>query len=226
MAAKLTRVTALQSHATRWAGPQLEKFAPSAGHWLGWFGVVIGLGVIVIEPRTSDQVNPKVIFFGIAMASLCWVVLVRPKASARERGLLLQNMLRDVAIPWRRIERCAVGQTLVVTTDEAETFHGLGVTRSARAQMREQYGTSSILLGGRRATGRKVQSDSGPSMARGEYQGGTYTSYVESRISGLASSGERGLQGDPAAAPLVAWAPVPVALLAVTLVCVVLAFVL
>ncbi len=218
-------MSALQSAAVDRAGPLLEKFATSSGRVLGWFGVALGVVMVVAEPITADSANSVVILVGVALACLSWVTLVRPRASAHERGLLMQNMLRDVTIPWSSIERCRVGQTLVVSTKEAETFHGLGVTRSARAQMREQYGTSSILFNFGSRRGHKLNTEGGPSMARGEFVGGTYTSYVESRVAGLASSGERGSGQGQDAAPVVAWAPLPLLLLGVAVVCAALLFV-
>ena len=73
------------------------------------------------------------------------------------------------------------------------------------------------------ASGRTVKQTSGPSMAAGEWQGDSYMSYVESRIAGLASSGERGSTGDESALPVVAWALVPVAMVALAAVCVLVA---
>jgi len=219
-------VSALESRAAETAGPVEEKFATSSGRWLGWVGVGIGAAMVVLDPLTADDVNVSVILLGVAVAALSWIVMVRPRASAHRHALLLQNMLRDIAIPWPRIERAQVGQTLVVSTTEAETFHGLGVTRSARTQIRETYGTTSLFfnLGGARATGQRVQQSSGPSIAKGEWDGGTYTSYIESRIAGLASRGERGGDPEGVSEPLVSWAPLPVALLVVATVCVVAAF--
>jgi hypothetical protein len=210
-------LSVLESKAMEAAGPEEEKFAASGGRWLGWVGVAIGAAMVLFDWRTGESPGPTVPLVGIAVAGLCWVILVRPRASAHKGGLLLQNMLRDIAIPWPLIESCQVGQTLVVTTKEAERFHGLGVSRSARSMMREEYGTTSILLGGRSVTGQKVKQETGPSMADGEFRGGTYTGYVESRIAGLASRGERG--GDPVAgrAPVVSWAPFPIAILGVAL---------
>lgn len=217
----------LESKAAESAGPLEEKFATSSGRWLGWTGVAIGVAMILFDPLTANSVSLPVILFGVAVVALCWVVLVRPRASAHRHALLLQNMLRDIAIPWPRIERCTVGQTLIVSTTEAETFHGLGVTRSARTQIREQYGSASMFLnlGGGRVTGRRLEQREGPSIAKEEYAAGTYTSYVESRIAGLASRGERGGEPSVLGEPLVAWAPLPVALLVLAVVCVVVGFV-
>lgn len=220
-------VSTWESRAAEVAGPVEEKFATSSGRWLGWIGVGIGAAMVILDPLTADGVNVSIIFLGVAVAAFSWIVLVRPRASAHRHALLLQNMLRDVAIPWPRIERCQVGQTLVVSTTEAERFHGLGVTRSARTQIRETYGTTSLFfnLGGGRATGQRVEQSQGPSIAKGEWDGGSYTSYIESRIAGLASRGERGGDPERSSDPVVAWAPIPVALLVVALVCVLAAFV-
>jgi hypothetical protein len=208
-------LSVLESQAVEAAGPEEEKFAGSAGRWLGWIGVAIGAAMVFLDWMTGESSGLTVPLIGVAVACFCWVTLVRPQASAHKNGILLQNMLRDVAIPWQLIEGCRVGQTLVVTTKEAERFFGLGVTRSARSQMREEYGTTSIMFGGRSVTGKRVQKETGPSMAAGEWEGGTYTGYIESRIAGLASRGERG--GDPVAGhtPVVAWAPLPIVVLGV-----------
>ena len=144
-------LSVLESQAVEAAGPEEEKFAGSAGRWLGWTGVAIGAAMVFLDWMTGEWSGPTVPLIGVAIACFCWVTLVRPQASAHKNGLLLQNMLRDVAIPWQLIEGCQVGQTLVVTTKEAERFFGLGVTRSARSQMREEYGTTSIIFGGRGA---------------------------------------------------------------------------
>lgn len=207
--------SALQSKAVEAAGPLEEKFATSSGRWLGWIGVALGLAVVLLDPLTADSMNVSVLFIGVACACVSWVALARPRASAHRDALLLQNMVRDIAIPWPQIERCQVGQTLVVSTVEAERFHGLGVTKSARSQMREEYGTTSILLSFGRGSGQRAKTEEGPSFAAGEFVGATYTSYIESRIAGLASRGERGGEGQRAGRPVVAWAPVPVALLGV-----------
>jgi hypothetical protein len=208
-------LSVLESEAVEAAGPEEEKFATSSGRWLGWVGVVIGAAMILFDWMTGDSDGLRIPLIGIGIACFCWVVMVRPQASAHKHALLLKNMVRDIAVPWPLIERCRVGQTLVVTTTEAESFHGLGVTRSARTQMKETYGTTSIFLGGRSVTGRRVSQEEGPSLARGEFAGGTYTGYIESRIAGLASRGERGADPEHGRAPVVSWAPLPIALLAI-----------
>jgi hypothetical protein len=210
-------LSVLESEAVRAAGPEEETFAGSSGRWLGWTGMAIGVAIVVLDWTTGESAGPRIPLFGFALAGLSWVTLVRARASAHKYGLLLQNMLRDIAIPWPLIERCRVGQTLVVTTKEAESFHGLGVSRSARAQMREEYGTTSILFGGRSA-GNKVKQEAGPSFADGEFHGGSYTGYVESRIAGLASQGERGREPIAGRQPVVSWALVPIAVLVVSVV--------
>jgi hypothetical protein len=212
--------TSLHSAAVESVGPQIEKFATTSGRLLGWFGVAVGAAMVIIDPLTSAEPNRVVIVLGIAFGCLSWVSLVRPQASAHQRGLLMRNMARDIAVPWRRIERCAVNQTLQVVT-EHRTYHGLGVVRSARSIMREQYGRTSILTGLGSKLMERTPGPSGPSVSRQEAQGGTYTSYVESRIADLATRGDH----DDPAEPMVAWAPVPVALLLIAAVCIVLAFV-
>ncbi len=203
------------------AGPKIEQFASSSGRFMGWVGVGVGLVVAAGAALTETADNRGLIFGGIALAGITWVTMIRPRASAHQRALLLRNMVRDTAIPWARIQRCATNQTLQVRTDE-KVYHGLGVTRSARRIMIEDRGAVPITTGIVSKFARTSPTEpSGPSLAKQEQLGGTYTGYVESRINGLVASADK----TDASQPVTAVAVVPLITVVVSAVCVVLAFV-
>lgn len=199
------------------AGAEVERFASSSSRWLGFTGIGVS-AVLAVGALASDPAgNRQLILAAFAVAALSWVCLVRPVAAAHQHGLLMRNMVRDVTVPWSQVRRCAVNQTLQVVTDD-DVYHGLGVTRSARTIMREQYGRQSMVAGfGSRliSTATETRDDSlRVHQANQEQSGRTYTAYVESRIRDLASEA-----GSDERTPVVALAVMPVALLVAAAVC-------
>jgi hypothetical protein len=119
------------------AGAEVETFAGSPSRYFAWF--IIGLCALLAGYAVLHdlQTEHDTVFVAGLIAAVTWVVLVRPSAHAHVNGVLLRNMLRDAFVPWSRIERCKVLQTLQIVTDEGR-FHGLGVVRSTRSVVRKQ----------------------------------------------------------------------------------------
>jgi hypothetical protein len=162
------------------AGPVVERFARGPGHWLGWFGVAVGV-VTAGASALNSLSNWREVGLGAAIALVCWIVLIRPEASLREHGVLMRNMVRDAFIPASKIEACHTSQTLMVRA-EAVVYHCPAISRSARSMMREKHGGRASIFG--MFGGGNAQAP-GPT----EYRQGdelqtstTYESYVESRI--------------------------------------------
>lgn len=206
------------------AGAVVEKFAPSGGRSLGYVSVGLLLIVAVGSAVSGVTANREVILATVAAALVGWVALIRPVAVAHSQGLLLRNMTRDTFIPWSKVERCAVHQTLQVATPEG-MFHGLGVSRSARSLMKSDKTTSKMQMRGAGLFGMggsgAVGSSANPSRrANEEASAGSYTDYISPRILDLAQRGKH-VEGDT----VVAWDPVPVGALLVAAVCIALIFV-
>ncbi len=198
----------------------MEKFASSGGRLLGYASVGL-LIVVAVGSALSDPVaNQEVTLASVAVALLAWLALIRPYAAAHSRGLLLRNMLRDTLVPWSKIERCAVLQTLQVATPDG-TFHGLGVSRSARSLIKSEKSVNAMQMrGGFLGMGSIAGGGSwaDPSRrANEEAPGGSYTDYIPSRILDLAHRG-RDVEGET----VVAWDPLPVTALVVAAACLVL----
>jgi hypothetical protein len=190
------------------AGAEVERFTGPGGRLFGWAGVVLAVvmvGYIVADDPVGDAKGLCVAF---CLAALSWVVLIRPMVSSNANGVVLRNMLRDTFVPWSKIERCRVVQTLQIATEE-DHFYGLGVGRSTRTMVRRDYGRSSLmvrggglLLGG---TGSKLLDRPPPKTddhaAKGKiHEGVAYQDYVETRIV------DRARQAKPdTLQPIVAW---------------------
>ncbi len=217
-------VAGMSNQAVDEAGAVVEKFAASGGRSLGYVSVGLLLIVAAGSAVAGVVANHELILATVAAALIGWVALIRPVAVAHARGLLLRNMARDTFIPWSKVERCAVHQTLQVATPEG-MFHGLGVSRSARSLMKSDKTISSMQMRGTGflgfgGGGGGVGSSTNPSRrANEEASGGSYTDYISSRILDLARRGK-----DVEAETVVAWDPLPVTAVVIAAVCVALVF--
>jgi hypothetical protein len=205
--------------ATEAAGGQMEKFAAPPSRWFGVAAVVgaavLAVVVVVNDPRDSA----KVLASAATVCLISWVVLIRPIVSAHGHGVLMHNMLRDVFVPWSRIDRCRIVQTLQIVTTDEERFHGLGISRSARQMVRRRYGRSSLLTGGLGfGMGSKLNDTVEPPVTSGAADI-AYQDYVESRIRELADNAR-----SDDLWPIVSWAWEPIAALVLAVACAVLLF--
>lgn len=206
------------------AGPVVEQFASSVGRYLGYFGMAFGAVTAVAAAIDDPPSNWRVFLLGVGIAALSWLTLVRPSVALHRNGVLIRNMLRDSFVPASKIDRCRSAQTLMIRAGSS-TFHGLGVSRSARSIMRERRGPRrsmfSQLQGMSGGFGAGGDEPTGPStpFASQEVVGPDYQHYVEGRIEQAARDA-----ADDDLRPVVAWAPLPVAGLAVAVLAVVALF--
>jgi hypothetical protein len=214
LAARAAYSEPMANEAERAAGPVLEPFAGSSGRYLGYVAAAVGVVLAVVSALGGVGANRVLLCFGLVIACVAWVVMIRPAVSAREHGVLLRNMTRDVFVPWSSVERTRALQTLRVVTEGA-TYHGLGVTRSARSMLKETRGASRAtpVFGG-------ALFDGGPPPRNQPLHqtGGSYHSYVEARLQDLATVRAQSTAG---MRPVVSWALLPVIAVVVTAVCVV-----
>lgn len=207
--------------AERAAGPVVEPFAAPAGRVLGYIAAAAGLLLALGSAFTDFGTNRGLFLFGVATACIAWVVMIRPAVAAHEHGVLLRNMARDVFVPWSSIERTRSMQTLQVVTPEA-TYHGLGVSRSARSMMKEARrgsGATPVFGAGGAFFGRGYTPRDSHLVAAQQRGSGSYQSYVESRLQDLATQRSKATAQQK---PLVAWAVLPIIALLATVACVVL----
>lgn len=165
---------------------------------------------------SDPTANRGLALFSVAMSLIAWVVLIRPRVVAHANGVLLRNIVRDTLIPWSCVERVKVLQTLQVVTP-TQTYHGLGVSRSARSMLRESRGQVTpgfFGVGSSGVFGRSYPAEARSTAAQ-QQVGGTYQAYVESRLRDFA----KGKANVAAAQPVGSWAVLPLAALVVAAVC-------
>ncbi len=214
------------------AGRVVESFAPLSGRVLGYVAVGAGVVLVVGSLLSDPAANQGLVFFGVAMCLVAWVVLIRPLVVAHENGVLLRNMVRDTFVPWVCIERTRVLQTLHVVTP-TKVYHGLGVSRSARSVAKESRRGQAPAspgffgIGGSGIFGRSYPAEAESSTAR-HAVGGTYQAYVESRLENLAAGKAKPAAGTAEAAadgPVTSLAALPLAALGLAACCAALIFV-
>lgn len=204
--------------ATSAAGPLIEKFVAPSGRYLGY--AVIGIAFVssVLDLISDGLGALTFVGFAVAFGLVAWVVLVRPHVSARENGVLMQNMVRDTMIPWSLIKTCRVTQTLQISTRD-HLYHGLGVSKSVRQANREdrqKHGGGRQILGPNLGMGGRTmaaQASRAPKhdddgeplevhMAAQEQIAGSYFDHAEQRIAQLSQQRSRSTEG---LKPVVAW---------------------
>jgi len=214
------------------AGRVVESFAPLSGRVLGYVAVGAGVVLVVGSLLSDPAANRGLVFFGVAVCLVAWVVLIRPLVVAHENGVLLRNMVRDTFVPWVCIERTRVLQTLHVVTP-TKVYHGLGVSRSARSVAKESRRGQAPAspgffgIGGSGIFGRSYPAGAESSTAR-HAVGVTYQAYVESRLENLAASTAKSAAGTAEVAsdrPVTSLAALPLAALGLAACCAALIFV-
>lgn len=209
------------------AGPRTEKFPVPMGRYLGYVAVAGAVVLMVVAPIDGGGYARAFFCFSLALALVAYVVLVRPEVTANANGLLMRNMLRDTFVPWASVRGCRVAQTLQVSTRD-RVYHGLGVSKSARAANRErrqqrgetQIGPNTGLSPVRFMATSTPAASSSVNMAKQEHVITNTFTHTEQRIETLA------LERAAATAektPLVAWSWPEVAALAVAVVAVLVA---
>jgi hypothetical protein len=199
------------------AGAEDERFSGPGGRAFGWVGVGVAVAMVVLALSGDLVRDRKVVYLAVFLAAGCWVVLIRPAVSSNANGVVLRNMLRDTFVPWSKIERCRVLQTLQIATDECH-FHGLGVSRSARTMVKKSYGRTSFMMRGMMfgQAGRVFDRPPEPAdrpLAQRAQQGVAYQDYVEDRISARAHQS----RADDLE-PIVSWSPPALTAVAVAVV--------
>lgn len=210
------------------AGPRTEKFMVPMGRYLGYVAVVAAAALIVYTIIVDGSYARAFVCFSLAAALLSYVVLIRPEVTANVKGLLMRNMVRDTLVPWASVKGCRVAQTLQVNTRD-KTYHGLGVSQSARASNRQrrqrrreiQVGPNTGLSPVKYMPAATPPRTMGANMARQEHVIEDPFAHTEERIEALA------LERAAATAdlsPVVAWDPPAAAAVALAIVALLLGF--
>ena len=127
--------------AARAASPSpqpVERFKPTSGQLLGWFGLAFAafaLGYVVwtVHSVTGVRIALGAVFFG----TVIWVTQMRPRVTAYPRHVVLKNAVRDHHVPLAAVDEVAIGQTLSLWVGD-ERYSCIGIGNSLRTDMKER----------------------------------------------------------------------------------------
>lgn len=97
-----------------------EVFRPRLAPLLaiGWY--VVAVLAVVDLVRRGDGHTIAVGTAVVALASVvAYAIASRPAVVANDQGVLLRNIVRDVFVPWHRVERIGARWSLTIETSEA-----------------------------------------------------------------------------------------------------------
>ncbi|MEV5706645.1 PH domain-containing protein [Actinoallomurus sp. NPDC052274] len=172
--------------------PGAKVFRSSAPRFFGWAWMVFAAANLVdILWRGRDAASLVAAMVMLLGCGVAYVGALRPRIVADEEGVRLHNLLRDVEVPWRGVERVEGGDAVYVHGG-GRRFRAFVLQISPRNRARFEAKA--------RRQERKL-----PDHVADYVQGRTQTDFAVEQLREMA--GERSRRGeDGAAEPTVTWA--------------------
>ncbi|GAA0331086.1 PH domain-containing protein [Actinoallomurus spadix] len=172
--------------------PGAKVFRSSAARFFGWAWMVFAAAnladIIWRGHDAASVVAATVMLLGCGVA---YVGALRPRIVADEEGVRLHNLLRDVEVPWRGVERLEGGDAVYVHAG-GRRFRAFVLQISPRNRARFEAKA--------RRQERKL-----PDHVADHVQGRTHTDYAVEQLREMAGQRSRGAK-DGATEPTVTWA--------------------
>ncbi len=97
----------------------VERFRPTSGSLLGYFGLLMAAGAVAVTVVGRDDGVPATVgWVALLVATLVWAAMLRPRVWVTRSHLVLRNMLDTVSIPLAAVEQIVVRQVLAVRAGE------------------------------------------------------------------------------------------------------------
>lgn len=111
---------------------------PTSGTVSGWFGIVLGLAVLLIAVTDSTFGETVPLVLGaLLLITLVWTLLLRPRVVLRREAMLLRNGFLDVEVPYGLIDRVVVRSATHVFVG-GKRYIGTAVGRSTLRMVRDE----------------------------------------------------------------------------------------
>jgi hypothetical protein len=188
----------------------VQKFKPTTGPVIGCVGLAVCLVVVgVVVTSERSVIGAQVALGAVLVGVLIWLVLLRPRATAYDDRLVLRGILSDTTLPLARIDAAVVRHMLVVWIGE-DRYTCAGIARSTRSMVKRRNPGVLSVLGLHQTDDRMGAAGAGAMIGTS----GDYATFVESRIEDLARSARRDGRDVPPVRRR--WAPLEIAVLAVS----------
>lgn len=179
----------------------VERFRPTSGRFVGYASLAVIAGLIAflavnVHSMTGLRLGTGLIF----LAVLVWVTQLRPRATAYDDALHLQNSLRDAFVPLAAIDEVSVRRVLNVWVGDRR-YVCVGIGTPLRRMVKGKTRGPSSLLGWDRL---EDYTESATPL-RPDQTAMSYPEFVEIRINGLVEDA-KGREGATDERPHHLWA--------------------
>ena len=96
---------------------------------LGIVTIAVCALILLLGLRSLHRLQPLDVTWPVAVALFAWVVFVRPCIVLTEEAVEIRNLVRDVRIPWRAVDRTESRWNLHVITTGGAGYGSWAITR-------------------------------------------------------------------------------------------------
>lgn len=163
-----------------------QRYSSRLGRAGTVFVALAGTYLVVQAWSASTRAGVLTLLAVVASLSVAYVFAWRPEVVVDDAGVLLRNLVRDVHVPWNRLERVGTRWALSLETTDGRSFPSWAVT--ARNRSRDSAGRRGVggVLAGQDlgALDRRlgVPADSEPAAGLRDHVTGGSTGLVSERI--------------------------------------------
>lgn len=115
---------------------------------LGFATIVLCVLIVLLSLRSSAGIGLAEVVWPAAVALFAWVLFVRPSVELTDEAVVLRNLVRDVEIPWSRIEATQARWNLRVITDGGAAYGSWAVSKQRPKVVGAQRMGGGLGLGG------------------------------------------------------------------------------
>lgn len=96
---------------------------------LGFGTIVLCALIVLLSLRSSVGLGLREVLWPAAIAMFAWVLFVRPSVELTDEAVVLRNLVRDVEVPWGRIEATQARWNLRVITVGGAAYGSWAVSK-------------------------------------------------------------------------------------------------
>ena len=108
---------------------QRRQFRQTGAMTLGVATIVICALILLLGLRSLHRLHLLDVLWPVAVSLFAWAVFVRPCVVLTDQAVLIRNLVRDVRIPWRAVQRTESRWNLQVITTGGAGYGSWAITR-------------------------------------------------------------------------------------------------
>ncbi|MDQ2850232.1 PH domain-containing protein [Dermatophilaceae bacterium Sec6.4] len=106
-----------------------EVFRQAQALVLGYATISLCALIVLLSLRSDAGIGFLEVMWPLAIALVAWALFVRPSVEITDDAVILRNLVRDVRIPWERIEATQARWNLRVVTEGGAAYGSWAVSK-------------------------------------------------------------------------------------------------